>query len=410
MHSLWNRLAGKAGTRTVRETNRAFVLELIRREGTLTRSELARRSSLAKPTVSAIVDSLIAEEIVREVGPGASRLQGGPRGMLLDLNPDAAAFVGIHLSVSRTSLAVADACGLVRETILMGSYRGEEGRALTELPHLVSELMSRARLPRERLQGVGIAVPGLVDHRTGQCVLAPNLGWRGVPVRDALQEALAAPVTVRNSTQAGAIAEARLGATAATKSFAWIYIGTGIGGAIVMDGRMVHGKRGYTGELGHWQAVPDGPPCKCGRSGCLETVASDFALEAAAHGSDASRTVSGDAAPGPSAAAISAAASNGDPPSRAIVARAGEYLGVGISYLVNLLDLEKVVVDGPAVRAGGYFLETIRASVAVHALESDEVSILPSSVEEDVMLKGAVFLAMDGELADRVVLGFEQSA
>lgn len=408
MQSLRNRWKGKADTRAVREANSALVLELIRREGTLTRSDLARRSLLAKPTVSAIVDSLIAQDLVREVGPGASRLQGGPRGMLLDLNPDAAAFVGIHLAVGRTSLAVADARGRVRETVVAESYRGEVGRALNELPHLVRDIMTRSQLPRDRLRGVGVALPGLVDHRTGECVLAPNLGWRGVPVRAALNQALEAPVVVRNSTQAGAIAEARLGAGAAARSFAWVYVGTGIGSAIVMDGRVVQGKRGYTGELGHWQVVPDGPVCKCGRRGCLETVASDFAMEAAANSFSESRAGAEPAASARGAAAIAAAATQGDEPSRVVVARAGEYLGIAISYLINLLDLERVILDGPAIRAGAYFLETIRASVEAHALDSAEVRIVASSVDNDVMLKGAVFLAMDGELADRVVPGSDE--
>lgn len=384
----------------MRETNRALVLELIRREGTLTRSDLARRSALAKPTVSAIVDSLIADEIVREVGPGASRLQGGPRGMLLDLNPDAAGFVGIHLAVECTSLAVADACGKVRETITMGSYRGDATRALAELPDLVNHAIDRAALRRDRLQGVGIALPGVVNHRTGECVLAPNLGWRRVPLREALKGALGAPVLVRNCTQAGAIAEARVGASTTADSFAWIYLGSGIGGAIVIDGRIVHGKRGYTGELGHWQAVPEGPRCECGRRGCLETVASDVAIEAVVN-----RLGGGSSTPIASRSArdIALAASQGDELSRAVLAQAGEYLGIGIANLVNLLDLEKVVLYGSAVRTGAYLIETVRASVAVHALDGTEVSIVQSTVCDDVMLKGALFMAMDGERADRVM-------
>ncbi len=402
MQSLRNEAGSKAGTRTVRESNRALLLELIRREGALTRSDLARRSALAKPTVSAIVDALLEDDLVREVGPGAAGTRGGPRGKLLDLNPDAAAFAGIHLGVGRTSVAIADACGRVRATMTSESYRGDFARARAELPERIDALMSEARLPRGRLHCVGVAVPGLVDHRTGACVLAPNLGWRDVPLRAALEKALGTPVLVRNSMQAGAIAEARLGGAPA-KSFAWIYIGIGVGAAIVIDGRVLYGKRGYTGELGHWQVVHDGVLCKCGRRGCLETVASGDAIEAAARTLAARAQASNAESAGGSAAVIAAAASLGDEEARAILARAGEYLGVAISYLVNLLDLERVVLDGAVIRAGGHLLETIRRSVASHALDGAEVRIVASAVSEDVMLRGAVFLAMDGDHTERAV-------
>jgi N-acetylglucosamine repressor len=404
MQSLRNRTGAKVGTRTVREANRALLFDLIRREGALTRSDLARRSALAKPTVSAIVNSLIEENLVCEIGPGASSLRGGPRGMLLNLNPDAAAFAGVHFAVGSTSIAIADACGRVRARMTTGSYRGDAAGAFRELPDLVDRMMSDARLPRDRLRRVGVAVPGLVDHRTGECVLAPNLGWRNVPLRASLKEVLGASVVVRNSMQAGAIAEARLAGSPAARSFAWIYMGQGIGAAIVIDGRLVYGKRGYTGELGHWQVVRNGPPCQCGRRGCLETVASGRAVEAAACALSEGVGVAGDESEKRGVAQMaSVARAKGKADARRVLWRAGEYLGLAISYLINLLDLEMVVLDGAAIRVGDDLIDTIRTSVATHSLDGAQVRIVKSTVGDDAMLLGALNLAMEGDLLDGIL-------
>jgi predicted NBD/HSP70 family sugar kinase len=394
-------MRAKVDSRAMREMNRALLLELIRQEATITRIDLARRSALTKPTVSTIVDALIAEGLVHEVGLGESGAQGGRRGRLLGLNADAAAFAGVHLSIRYTSIAVADARGRIRAAKTVPSFRGEPGRALQELPGLLTSVMREAKLPRSRLRGIGVAAPGLVDHTTGTCVLAPNLRWYDVPLRARLIEAFGTPAAVRNTMQAGAIAEARLGAARRARSFAWVYLGTGIGAALVIDGRVFYGKRGYSGELGHCKVADAGPVCGCGRRGCLETVASVPAIEGYARSGAAGRR--GGSSKKLDAYAIAHAASNGDAAARAAVARAGRYMGVGISYLLNLLDLEMVVLAGRVVRAGDWLIETIRGSVSEHTMQGPGIPIVASTVEDDVVLKGAVLLAMEGDQVERPI-------
>lgn len=387
----------KADARTMREINRALVLETLRRNEAITRSDLARESSLAKPTISNIVDALMEEGVVKEIGPGISRSRGGARGRLVGLNPDSAAFVGVHFRTGRTSVAVADACGRIRHTFSTNSFRDSPNEALGVLPHLVGCAMCDAGLVRARLRRVVVAVPGLISHESGTCVLAPNLGWSNVPIRTHLTDALGVEVGVRNSMQAAAIAEARLGPQAATSSFAWVYVGSGIGGAVVLDGRLFCGRRGFAGELGHWKVVDDGEPCTCGRRGCLETVASSRAVSAAAAG--LSSNTGEPPARECSAYSLATAASGGDPEARRVVERAGNYVGLAVSYVLNLLDLERVVLDGPMTRAGNFFLECVRASVLRHAMGGRDTPVVRSTVADDVALRGAVLLAMEGEHA-----------
>ena len=176
----------KVDSHAMREMNRALVLEMIRRETTVSRSDLARRSALTKPTVSSIVDVLIGEGLVCEVGFGSSHSRKGRRSRLLQLNDAAAAFLGVHFGVRHTSIAVADARGQIRHTATVESFRGRFEQAILALPALVKSVFREARLSRSRLAAVGVAIPGLVDQTSGTCVLAPNLRWFDAPVKDEL--------------------------------------------------------------------------------------------------------------------------------------------------------------------------------------------------------------------------------
>jgi predicted NBD/HSP70 family sugar kinase len=267
--------------------------------------------------------------------------------------------------------------------------------------------LREAKLPRSRLAGIGVAVAGLVDHATGTCVLAPNLQWYDVPIRRMLAREFRVPAAVRNVMHAGAIAEGRLGAARGVRSFAWVYVGSGIGAAIVVDGRVYYGKHGYSGELGHCTVMDNGEVCGCGRTGCLETVASGTAIEAAArasmgaaHGLRASRPTRE-----LDAHAVAVAARAGDEQARRILARAGDYLGMGISYLLNLLNPEMVVLGGRVIQAGESLMEPVRASVGRHAMRAEGIPIVASAVEGDVMLHGAVLLAMEGDQVDDALAG-----
>jgi predicted NBD/HSP70 family sugar kinase len=389
----------KVDSRAMRENNRALLLDLIRRTTTVTRTDLARRSALTKPTVSAIVDALIGEGLVREVGFGVSPSRRGRRSRLLELNDAAAAFVGIHFGVRHTALAVADARGKIRAMKTFGSLRGQAGRAVSALRPVVKDALREAKIPRSRLTGMGVAVAGLVDHATGACVLAPNLQWYDVPLRERLAAEFRAPVAVRNVMHAGAIAEGRLGAARGVRSFAWVYVGSGIGAAIVVGGRVYYGKQGYSGELGHCTVMDNGALCGCGRTGCLETVASGTAIEAAARAASRGGRPSREL----DAHAVAVAAQAGDPEARRILARAGDYLGMGISYLVNLLNPEMVVLGGRVIQAGECLMDPVRSSVSRRAMRPEGIPIVASAVAGDVMLRGAVLLAMEGDQVDMAV-------
>jgi glucokinase-like ROK family protein len=341
------------------------------------------------------------------VGFGESVSGGGRPARLIEFNDASAAYLGIHFGVRATTVAVADARGNIRLMRGRPSMRGEPARSLRALSSLVAEALQAAKVPRARLQGAGATVPGLVDQESGVCVLAPNLGWRDFPLREALAQDLGVPVVVNNITQAAAVAEGRVGAARGARSFVWVYVGSGVGSGIVIDGRVFYGQRGFSGEIGHCPVVDDGPLCACGRRGCLETVASSMALARAAEVAvDGGQQTLLATMPRPlDASSIAAAAREGDAVARQILTQAGEHLGRGISYLLNVLNPEMIVLGGSVAQAGEDLLREVRASVARHALVPRGVAIVPSALGDRAELTGAVLLAMEKTVFSYRIVG-----
>ncbi len=382
-------MQGKVDSRAMREVNRSIVLDMIRRGGRISRTDLARRSALTKPTVSAIVEDLIADGVVHEVGFGQSVPTGGRRARLLEFNESSASYLGIRFGVHTTTVAISDARGVIRATRDVPTTIGKPQASVEAAVSLVDEALDDAEVPRKRLQAAGVAVGGLVDCHTGVCVMSPNLGWNNYPLREELQSRLHLPVMVNNVKDAAALAEGRLGAAKGLRTYLWVYAGTGIGAGIVIDGQVFYGNKGFSGEIGHCRVGKDGP--------ILETVASGAAVVAAAQKALAAKRpsslteIEGDLAAGD----VLRAARAGDELAASVVGDAGRHLGVGISYLLNIINPELVVLGGPMVEAGDSLLKPLRESVAQHALEPEAVQIVPTMLGDRAATAGAVLAAMD---------------
>jgi N-acetylglucosamine repressor len=388
---------GKVDSRAMREINRSIVLDIIRRAGRVSRSDLAKRSALTKPTVSAIVEDLLSRGIVHQVGYGKAVVRGGRRARLLEFNDDCAAYLGFRFGVRTTAVGIADARGGLRAVREIASAPNEPERGISEALALVEPLLLEAGIPRERLQSVGVAIPGLVSQPTGFAELAPNLGWKQVPIRKALEDALGRPVALVSDTHAAALAEARLGAARGMRSFVWLYVGSGVGAGIVIDGQLFHGHGGWSGEIGHCPVLADGPECSCGLRGCLESVASGWAIaRAAAQAVEAPAPTLLRTQNGPlDAEAVTLAARAGDAVAARILSDAGDYIGVGISTLINVLDPEVVVLGGGVMNAADYIIPAAQASIGRHSLRGANVPIVTSTLGKRVALMGVLLSAMD---------------
>ncbi len=252
-----------------------------------------------------------------------------------------------------------------------------------------------------RLGAVGLAAAGFVDAPGERVMFAPHLPWRGEYVRERLTKRLGVPVFLDNDANCAARAESRFGAAREASSALVITLGTGIGGAIMIDGAVFHGRHGMAGEFGHMQVVPDGHSCECGRRGCWEQYSSGNALVRFARARIGQEpTVLSDMCGGDperlDGPMVTLAATEGDLVARQAFVSVGEWLGVGLANLVAAFDPEVIVVGGGVSAAGDKLLDPARAALArslVGASERDVPPVMQAQFGPEAGVVGAADLA-----------------
>lgn len=226
-----------------------------------------------------------------------------------------------------------------------------------------------------RLRGVGVGAPGLIDARRGVIRRLVNVpgGWRGVPLKRLLERRLRCPCAIDNDVNAMALGEWTFGAGRGTRHSLYITLGTGVGGGLVIDGRLIHGVSGSAGEIGHMTIALDGPRCACGRVGCLEAfIGTAFILrrarEAMRRGSRIlTRLVEREPTRAVTPELLNRAAAAGDRSARRIWDEVGGHLGVGLANLVNLLNPERIVIGGGVANAWRWFAPSMAATIRQQA-------------------------------------------
>ncbi|EWT05971.1 glucokinase [Intrasporangium chromatireducens Q5-1] len=276
--------------------------------------------------------------------------------------------IGIDIGGTKVAGGVVDATGHILTRARRSTPHRSTSPQVVEdtIVECVDELL--AGVEGHRVVAVGVGAAGFVGADRGTVVFAPHLSWRNEPLRERLQARVAAPVTIDNDANAALWAEARFGAALGESHVVMITLGTGIGGALLVDGRINRGRHGIAGEFGHMQVVPAGLRCECGNRGCWEQYASGNALVREARDliaadspviSDLRARLGADdgALTGPF---ITEAAQAGDPTARELLADVGEWLGVGLANLASALDPGRFVVGGGVSAAGELLLAPAR--------------------------------------------------
>jgi predicted NBD/HSP70 family sugar kinase len=378
----------------MREVNRSLVLAVVKEGGRMSRASIARATTLAKPTVSAIVDELIAEGLVREVGQGSTAISGGRPPILLEFNASSQLVVGAHIGARRTTVAASDASG---HEVARREFSTPSGQPEAVLREVAAQalLAVGAAAPGGRLAAVGVVLPGLTDFHRGVCLLAPNLGWYDVRVGEVLTDALDAPVYVHNAGQAAAVAENLEGAGGKVGDLALLYVGTGLSAGVLSGGRVFHGTGGTAGEIGHCRVPGNTEACNCGNVGCLETVASGpalvrFARKAIEAGTPSVLTETFDARD------VASAARADDAAATSAVAEVGHNLGLAASWVINAYNPAVLVLGGGLSAISDLLLPHLRKSASEYALGPAQraVEIRVSELGPDAEVRGAVLLAL----------------
>lgn len=388
-------------TRDLRRANRAAVLRSLYFDGAATRLQLAERTSLSPATVGTVISQLLADGIALETGQLDSG--GGRPAVLVEVNPDHAAVVGIDLGETGAAIELFDLTlrklAAVEKELRLPRDAVEPLVAL--LAEGVDEVLGEAGMLPERVLGVGVGVPGVVVHDGEEYVHAPSLGWDKVPLLQLLQTALPAPVLLDNGAKTMGRAEAWFGAGRGVSNVIVALIGTGVGAAVIADRELQRGASSSAGEWGHTTIVIDGRECRCGASGCLEAYIGAPGILTSYRLARRTRT----AAPLEEYRALEQLlrkAERGEKSAIDVLRETSRYLGVGIANLVNLLNPDRIVLGGWAgLMLGEWLLPFVREEAGRHALRPafERVEIELCQLGPDAVALGAATLAVEPFLA-----------
>ncbi len=360
----------------VHSLNKLAALERIRQTpGGISRAALARELGLSRAAVSSIVSDFLEIGLVHETRLGPA--YGGRRPRLLELNPDWGAVVGVDMGVTHLTIIVADIAARVHKAREI-PWRIADGpeACLSTVRAEVQRTLAAAQVPPERVRAYGVGVPGPIDQQAGAVRNPPVMpgGWDGYPIRDELTRAWGRPVLLNNDANLGAFGEWAYGAGRGEDPLVYIKVGSGIGAGMVIRGEIYCGATGSAGEIGHTTVVENGPRCACGNRGCLEAVAGGRAIARQAQEAVQAGKPTQLALMGPvetlTAREVALAARRGDLVAQQILRQAGEYLGIAVANLINLLNPAVVVFGGGVAQVGDLLLEPVRQEVQRRSLPS----------------------------------------
>lgn len=389
-----------------RESSRGKIIDLIRSWGPISRVELAEKTGLTQATISTLVRTLLSENIVVESGRGEST--GGKPRMFLELNPASRLGLGVHIGQDYITYIVADLRGHVMARRRVEGPGGTSPlTVVSRMTRDIDALILESGVARSSIVGLGIATPGPLDRVAGTVRYAPSLEiWSDFPIRRALSSTTGFHCEFDNDATAAAIGEYWLGATEGYSTYASVYMGSGIGSGIVMDGTIYQGVSSNVGEIGHVSVDARGLPCPCGNIGCLELYASPQVVVAQAAAAVAAGTldlpltgvISEDFA------AIGSAATDGDETALRLMRESAEYVASAVISMVNLLDLQLIVLAGSAFStAGSFYVDIISSALAERALARaiHPVEVRLSVNGNDAAALGAATLVLQDRLSPR---------
>ena len=384
----------------IKAMNRSLILNTLRREGLLSRTQLTEISGLSVGAVSQITNELLDSHWLLEVGEGD--YTGGRRQMLLRINPDAGFAVGIKLMEGRAVCAVTNLAAEVLQYAEseMGDDHSPTAVA-SQLCNFIEQTIQAAGVERRSIFGVGIGLAGVVYVPLGVVHYSPFFGWRDAPLGELIREQLQLPVYVENDVNTLTITEQLFGAGRHAANFAVITVGRGVGMGMVIHHQLYQGAGNGVGELGHITLEPNGALCDCGKRGCLEAIAADPAVLSSIPTLDETATL---------ANAI-ALAEAGDVLAQQALARSGTYLGIGVATVINILCPPLIIISGEGVAAGDYRLKPMFEALEQHVFNGllENVEVVITAADDRAWARGAASIVV-GKLFESPLVEAQASA
>lgn len=311
--------------------------------------------------------------------------------------------IGIDVGGTNVKIALVDKSGKIIYSNSVPTYAkmGYE-YTVNNIKQAIKDLMKETNTTAKDIDGIGFDFPGQVDYKTGVVKLAPNIpGWVNVPIAQMIEEEFHIPTRIDNDVRCAALGEMKFGAGQGCENFVCITVGTGIGSGLVVNGQLVRGASNAAGEIGHIKLqMKDGLICGCGDTGCLEAYASGPSIVTMAQdyikGGKSTKFREMAAAEGGEITPymVAKAAEAGDPVAKRIFAIVGEYIGIGLTSVINLLNPEKVIIGGGVAEAGDLLLDPIRKTIKERAMvvAGSAVEIVPAQLGNSAGVIGASML------------------
>lgn len=373
----------------LRRRSRAIVLEAVRREGSPSRTEIAARTGLSNSTISAISADLIGEGVLTEVkGSGAVALRRGRPQVALALDPGAGVVVTVVLLLDYLSVSIVDYAGetIAIEEVRFGSYDQSKDELVGRCIEMIARLLGKAGIGGRRVLRISFAVQGTTDAESRVMMWSPITPHTDIPFADRLEERFGVPVTVENDCNMMALALQWRDAGSYGGAFIAILLSHGIGMGMILNGHLFTGPQSSGGEFGHMVHQPDGALCRCGRRGCIEAYAGNYAIWRSAQGQPGDTPPNADLVDD-DIRKLADAARDGDAAAIEAFRRAGRALGFGLGSLFALLDPAPVAFIGVGATAFDLIGPELRRALAStaggqhsqaisFAVETDELPLI----------------------------------
>ena len=402
----------RADRSAIRRNNLEVVARHLAMAGRASRADIATATGLTNSTVARLVTELRNLGLVRDVGTAPARGAGRP-GAWVELDGTGLLVVGCEVNVHRMVVRVCDLGGRLRARIVrhvdassMSATAAARrlGRLCRQaIEEAISDPAMNGLAPGPSVVTVVAAVPGTVDGSTQTVITAPNLHWANFPLAAALGDALSlagVSVTIGNDANFAALAEFWCGLHAGTDDLVYVTGDVGIGGGLIVGGRLLASANGQAGEVGHMTLDPAGPACACGRRGCWESYVGLAVLRGAIGPRD------GKISPAAFIASVARLAGARQPAALAALSSVGTWLGLGLSNLINLLGTQRVILGGYFAELSAWILPAAYASLAEHVFISQPIDSLvaTSTLGPDAAATGAALYAIDQLISDPTLL------
>jgi predicted NBD/HSP70 family sugar kinase len=393
----------KADSELVRRQNRRLVLGALRRNGPLGRVELGRKTGLSPASITSITSQLIEDGAIEELQAllGATpildenlALRRGRPIVKLSLKASATHVIGLRISIAGIDMVLADFNGAIihRQQVKVNMLDLMNDALVHILLDVLPAFVAAAALEFSNINRIGIALQGVANSLQGEIAWSPIFRGQNISITKPLESAFGIPCSIANDTNMMAVGLAMQDQERFNGVSIVVFVGYGVGMAILIDGAVYHGATGASAEFGHMNHIQNGAACRCGKRGCIEAYVADYGIHRIYKDGANNIAPSIDAVPSETMEAMLAQANCGDPSALQAFATSGEVLGYGLARVIALLNPDRIVLGGPGMKASRYMDGTLRQALddaLVGPLRS-HTEIEYSSFDLDMIIRGTL--------------------